>query len=237
MSVKKVLITQSNYIPWKGYFDALQLVDEVILYDDMQYTKRDWRNRNQIKTSQGLQWLSIPVEVKGKYLQAVKDTKVSDQKWRMKHWRTLQINYAKTPFIKAYKDVIEELYLACEEEYLSLINYRFLQGINQILGIKTPMRFSSDFTLIAGKTERLVDLCKQVGGTDYYTGPAAKNYIDMSLFEQEDIKVHYLDYSNYPIYPQLYSPFNPSVTILDLIFNTGSKATDYMKNFGNDEQK
>ena len=231
MKSKKVLITQSNYIPWKGYFDALQLVDEVILYDDMQYTKRDWRNRNQIKTPQGVQWLSIPVAVKGKYLQAIKDTKISDQKWNIKHWRTLKANYAKAPAMKDYQQAIEALYLDCKEEYLSLINYRFLQGINQLLGITTPMRFSLDFTLVTGKTERLVDLCKQVGGTDYYTGPAAKKYMDESLFEQEHIKVHYLDYTGYPTYPQLHPPFVHGVTILDLIFNVGNKTVNYLKNF------
>lgn len=225
------MITQSNYIPWKGYFDAFQLIDEVILYDDMQYTKRDWRNRNQIKTPQGLQWLSIPVKVKGKYLQAIKDTKISDQKWKVRHWQTLRANYAKAPFIKDYQEIIEELYLNCEEEYLSLINYRFLQGINQILGIKTPMRFSSDFTLVTGKTERLVDLCKQVSGTDYYTGAAAKNYMNEELFAQEGIKVHYLDYTGYPAYPQLHPPFVHGVTVLDLIFHMGSEATNYMKHF------
>ncbi|HAS44835.1 MAG TPA: hypothetical protein DCS93_30425 [Microscillaceae bacterium] len=231
MSKKKVIITQSNYIPWKGYFDSFQLADEVILYDDMQYTKRDWRNRNQIKTPQGTQWLSIPVEVKGKYFQAIKDTKVSENKWKQKHWRSIQVNYAKSPFIKEYHDILEDLYLNCEEEYLSLINYRFLKGINQILGIETPIRFSSDFTLVEGKTERLVDLCKQIGGTDYYTGPAAKDYMDESLFEQEGIKVHYLDYSGYKEYPQLFSPFVHGVTILDLILNVGSAVTNYMKNF------
>lgn len=235
MSSKKVIITQSNYIPWKGYFDAFQLVDEVILYDDMQYTKRDWRNRNQIKTPQGLKWLSIPVGVKGKYFQAIKDTKISETKWKEKHWRTLQVNYAKTPFLKEYQEVFEELYLNCEEEYLSLINYRFLKGINQILGIETPMRFSSDFTLAEGKTERLVDLCKQVGGTDYYTGAAAKNYMDEGLFEQENIKVHYLDYTGYPEYAQLHPPFAHGVTVLDLIFNMGNEAVNYMKNFGRNE--
>lgn len=231
MNTKKVIITQSNYIPWKGYFDSFQLVDEVILYDDMQYTKRDWRNRNQIKTPQGAKWLSIPVEVKGKYFQAIKDTKVSEQKWKDKHWKTLQGNYAKAPFFKQYQDAIKELYLDCEEEYLSLINYRFLEGINKILGIKTPIRFSSDFKLAEGKTERLVDLCKQVGATDYYSGPAAKDYMDESLFEQESMKVHYLDYSNYPEYEQLYPPFTHAVTVLDLIFSVGEKATAYMKNF------
>jgi len=135
VNTKKVIITQSNYIPWKGYFDSFQLVDEVILYDDMQYTKRDWRNRNQIKTPQGLKWLSIPVEVKGKYFQAIKDTKISEKKWKDKHWKTLQGNYAKAPFFKEYQEIFKDLYLNCEEEYLSLINYRFLEGINKILGI------------------------------------------------------------------------------------------------------
>jgi len=231
MNSKKVIITQSNYIPWKGYFDSIQLVDEVILYDDMQYTKRDWRNRNQIKTPQGVKWLSVPVEVKGKYFQAIKDTKISETKWKQKHWNALKANYAKAPFFNEYKEQFEELYLNCQEEHLSLINYRFLSGINSILGIKTPMRFSSDFTLAEGKTERLVDLCKQLNATDYYTGSAAKNYMDESLFAQENIIVHYLDYSGYPEYEQLYPPFTHAVTVLDLIFNTGKKATSYMKNF------
>jgi len=228
---KKVIITQSNYIPWKGYFDAIQLVDEVILYDDVQYTKRDWRNRNKIKTPQGVKWLSIPVEVKGKYFQAIKDTKISEPKWNVKHWNTLQGNYAKAPFFKEYQEFFKDLYLNCEEEYLSLINFRFLEGINKILGIDTPMRFSSDFELVDGKTDRLVDLCKKLGATDYYSGPAAKDYMDEDLFTQEGVKVHYLDYSGYPEYEQLNPPFTHGVSILDLIFNVGEDSPSYMKNF------
>ena len=231
MIPKKVIITQSNYIPWKGYFDAFQLVDEVILYDDMQYTKRDWRNRNQIKTPQGLQWLSISVEVKGKFSQTIQETKISEKDWNEKHWKTIQMNYAKAPFFKEYKNILEDLYLTCKEEYLSLINYRFLEGINKILNITTPMRFSSEFVLAEGKTEKLVDLCKQVKATDYYTGSAAKNYMDETLFEKENINIHYLDYGNYPIYPQLNPPSEHATTILDLILNTGKEATKYMKHF------
>lgn len=231
MSRKKVVITQSNYIPWKGYFDSIRAVDEFILYDDVQYTKRDWRNRNKIKTPKGEMWLSIPVLVKGKYYQAIRDTKVSEKKWAKKHWQSLKMNYGKAPFFKDYQDEVEDLYLGCEEEYLSLINYRFLKGINQMLGIETPLRFSWDFSLAEGKTERLVDLCKQVGATDYYSGPAAKAYMDESAFEREGIKVHYWDYSGYPEYDQMHPPFTHSVTVLDLIFNTGAEAPLYMKNF------
>lgn len=226
---KKVIITQSNYIPWKGYFDSIKLVDEVILYDDVQYTKRDWRNRNKIKTPNGLKWLSIPVSVKGKFFQSIADTKISDANWQKKHWGALESNYSKAAFFKDYKDAIEELYLNFNSEYLSEINYHFLKGINNLLDIDTNMRFSSEFNLIEGKTERLIELCKQVNAKDYYTGPSAKNYIDENLFNQENINVHYLDFSNYKPYEQLYPPFSHYVTILDLIFNTGKDSKSYLK--------
>ncbi len=228
---KSIIITQSNYIPWKGYFDSMKLVDEVILYDDMQYTKRDWRNRNQIKTPQGLIWLTIPVEVKGKFFQSIKDTKISEKNWNEKHWKTISANYAKAPYFKLYKEFFQDLYLNCNETYLSLINFRFLSAINNILSIKTPIYFSSDFRLVEGKTERLVDLCIQRKATDYYTGPAAKNYIDEEMFAASGIKVHYLDYSGYLEYSQLYPPFTHNVSVLDLLLNTGNEAYKFMKNF------
>jgi len=231
---KKVAIVQSNYIPWKGYFDLIASVDEFILYDDMQYTRRDWRNRNQIKTPQGLQWLTIPVEVKGKYLQLIKDTKISDSKWNKKHWETIKFFYAKSAFFPEYQALFEELYLSCDEKYLSMINYRFLQVINDFLGIKTQVRFSSDFSLAQGRTERLIDLCKQMNATAYYTGLSAKNYIEDDFFDKEGIKLFYFDYSGYPEYPQLYLPFSHNVTILDLIFNTGKQARMYMKSFAHE---
>src|ERR1700754_2429408 len=90
---KRVAIVQSNYIPWKGYFDLIAAVDEFILYDDMQYTRRDWRNRNQIKTPLGVQWMTVPVQVKGKYYQKIKDTEIDGIDWAEAHWRLLAQNY------------------------------------------------------------------------------------------------------------------------------------------------
>lgn len=228
---KKVIVTQSNYIPWKGYFDSIQLVDEVILFDDMQYTKRDWRNRNKIKTPKGAVWMSIPVEVKGKFFQAIKDTKVSESDWNKKHWELIKANYSKAEAFLENKDFFEELYLNCNEEYLSQINYRFLRAISDYLGIASPVHFSMDFELVEGKTERLIDLCKKVGGTDYYTGSAAKNYMDEELFTQENINVHYLDYSGYLEYTQLHGDFTHEVSMIDLILNEGKNSTSFMKNF------
>lgn len=226
---KKLLITQSNYIPWKGYFDAFSLVDEVVLYDEMQYTKRDWRNRNKIKTANGLQWLSIPVEVKGKYLQKINETKVIDQKWRQKHWKTIYLNYRKAPYFDHYSGDFETLYQDESTFFLSEINFQFIEKINEILGIKTPLRWSHEFELRGDKTEKLLNICKDVNATKYFSGPAAKSYMDLSLFKAENIEVCWLDYSNYPEYNQLYGNFEHGVSILDLIFNEGPNIKNFMK--------
>lgn len=230
-SGKKIAILQSNYIPWKGYFDLINMVDEFILYDDVQYTRRDWRNRNIIKTPTGPFWLTIPVEVKGKYYQNIKDTLISDHEWNRKHWKTIVSNYTKAPHFKDYCSLFEDLYLGSGESYLSQVNYRFLTAICQLLGIKTKISWSMDYRLREGQTERLIDLCKQAGATEYISGPAAKNYIDENLFKAEGISLRYIDYSGYPEYPQLYPPFEHRVSIIDLIFNTGSDAKKYMRSF------
>lgn len=228
---KKVAIVQSNYIPWKGYFDLINRVDEFILFDDMQYTRRDWRNRNKIKSSQGPLWLTIPVEVTGKYFQKIKETVVSDAAWGQKHWRTITHNYSKATHFKTYQDRFEELYLGSNERYLSEINHRFLRAICQLLGIETKISWSMDYQPSEGKTERLVDLCRQAGATEYLSGPMAKDYIEAQLFEKEGIKLCYMNYSDYPEYHQLFPPFEHYVSILDLIFNEGPQATIYMKSF------
>jgi hypothetical protein len=229
--MKKILITQSNYIPWKGYFDSINSVDEFIVFDDMQYTKRDWRNRNQIKTPQGLLWLSVPVKVKGNFFQKINETFVSDPKWGSTHWKTLTSNYSKTPFFKEYKDKFESIYLDDKLNNLTEINLKFIKTINEILNIKTLIIDSREFILKEGKTERLVSICKDRNANAYFTGPAAKNYMDESLFQQEGIDVKYFDYSEYPEYPQLHGEFTHFVSILDLIFNTGPDSKKHMKSF------
>ena len=128
--MKKIAISQSNYIPWKGYFDLINLVDEFILYDDMQYTRSDWRNRNKIKTPNGTNWLTIPINSKGNFLAKIIEMKIADKNWAVKHWQQIKHNYAKAKNFKKYKDIFEELYLICKEEYLSEINHKFIITIN-----------------------------------------------------------------------------------------------------------
>jgi len=200
-----------------------------VVYDEMQYTKRDWRNRNLIKTPQGLKWLSIPVNVKGRYFQKINETKVSTKKWNKSHLAMLKQNYNKAKFYKEIIGWVEELYMNCNFEYHSEINLHFIREINKYLNIKTEIRFSKDYDLHEDKNQRLINVCKDLNATDYYSGPAAKLYMNKGLFEKNNIKVHYLDHSNYPQYPQLYDDFEKSVSILDLLFNLGLGSSKYIK--------
>lgn len=230
MVAKKILITQSNYIPWKGYFDAINRCDEFVIYDYVQFTRRDWRNRNQIKTPQGLQWLTIPVEVKGKYHQRIDETVTSDPHWAENHWKTITHNYSRTKYFLAYKEKIEALYVGMRETLLSRINYVFIKAICEILGIHTNISYPSA-PVSNDRTQRLVDICQSLGGTDYFTGPAARAYINEKAFEEHSIRLHYLDFDGYPEYCQLYPPFEHHTTILDLLFNEGPNARKFMKSF------
>jgi hypothetical protein len=228
---KKVAILQSNYIPWKGYFDLINLVDEFILYDDVQYTRRDWRNRNRIKTANGSAWLTIPVEVKDKFKQKIKDTKISDRDWGQKHWKTIVQNYSRANFFNEYKEILEPLFRDSKEIFLSHINHKFLTELNRILGISTKITWSMDYAASGGKAERIVNLCEEAGGKEYLSGPKAKAYLVDDLFRQRGITLTYMDYSGYKEYDQFFPPFDHQVSIIDLLFHLGPKAQKFMKSF------
>ncbi|MBA3656214.1 MAG: WbqC family protein [Gemmatimonadaceae bacterium] len=229
-SPQSIAISQSNYIPWKGYFDLIASVDEFVLYDEMQYTRRDWRNRNVIKTPQGPIWLTIPVAVKGKYLQKISETRVTDTDWAEKHWIALTRNYGKAPHFGMYRDRFQAAYEnAATMEMLSDINRHFIETITEMLGIRTQLRTSSEFELVEGRTEKLLGICTQRGAGKYLSGPAAREYMDESLFARAGVLVEYMNYDGYIEYPQLHPPFDHAVSVLDLLFMTGSEAPRYMK--------
>lgn len=207
-------------------------VDEFILYDDMQFTRRDWRNRNQIKTPQGVQWLTVPVLVKGKYDQKIRDTEIDGIDWAALHWKSLILNYRRTPYFEEVSAIIEPLYLSRSYTHISQLNRAFIEVICRYLGINTIISNSWDYNLLDGKTERLADLCMQAGGSEYISGPAAKDYVDQSVFTEADIKLTWFDYSGYLEYPQLWGEFTHGVSILDLLFNCGGHARNYMKHSG-----
>lgn len=229
---KRIAVVQSSYIPWKGYFDLVHAVDEFILFDDAQYTRRDWRNRNVIKTKDGPAWLTIPVKATGNYLAPIKSIEVDGHKWREKHWRTIVSSYSRAPHFQDYAGALEPLYLQSREERLSLINRGFLEAVCAALGISTKLSWSMDYEVVEGRSERLLHLCRQAEATTYVSGPTARGYLEPAPFEAAGIEVIFFDYSGYPEHPQLFPPFKHEVSVLDLLFNEGPQSTARMLTFG-----
>ena len=227
---KAVVIVQSSYIPWKGFFDLIDGVDELVLFDDVQFVKRSWRNRNAIKTPRGVQWLTIPVRVKGRYSQRIDEVEVVDPRWAEKHWRAITHNYAPTPYFDEFAPRFERLYAeAGEIERLSEINRRFIVAVCDVLGIDTAITSSTDYPSAGRRSERLISVCRLAGATHYRSGPSARAYLDESAFTAAGIEVSYMSYEGYPEYPQRFPPFEHHVSVLDLLFNTGPNARRYMR--------
>lgn len=225
---KTVAILQSSYVPWKGYFDLMDLVDEFVLLDNVQYTRRDWRNRNRLKSPAGVRWLTIPVQVKGRYLQRIDETLVSDPDWAAGHWATIVSWYRRAPFFERYSSLLEKLYLGIKEGHLTAINRHFLETLRDLLGIATPITLSTDYPDEGDKGERLLSICQAAGATRYVSGPAARTYLDERRFHEEGVEVEWMSYEGYPEYEQLYPPFDHRVSVLDLLFSVGEDAPRYM---------
>lgn len=228
--MKKVAILQSNYIPWKGYFDIIHDVDLFIFYDEVQYTKCDWRNRNKIYTPNGLKWLSVPVN--GTRDMSIDEAKIVETKWQKVHFNTIQANYAHAPYWKKYKDFFEDVYLNREWEYLYKLNRYIIETISKdFLGIKTEFADSRDFPSPGQKHEKLLNLVKSAGAEYYLSGPAAQDYIIESDYKDAGIELAWKDYSGYPEYKQLFQPFEHAVSIIDLLLNVGDNAPYYIWNW------
>lgn len=223
----KAAVLQSNYIPWKGYFDIIHDVDLFVFYDDVQYTKRDWRNRNIILTSNGPQYLSVPVIAKRETL--IYECKIADVKWQRKHYQALLTNYAGAPYFCQYKDFLEYVYLERQWDYLYQLDRYMIETISkEFLGIHTVFKDSREFESHGAKDDKLFSLLRSIGCDTYISGPAAKDYMDVQRYTGNRIQIIWKDYSGYPAYPQRFEPFDHQVTILDLLFNTGGDAPYYI---------
>ena len=217
-----VAICQPSYIPWRGYFDMISSVDEFIFLDDVQYTRRDWRNRNYIKGPDGLQRLSIPVRNKGQYSALINQVRVVDDLWRSEHLRSLRHAYSRSPFFSVVYPFLEGLYQHSSSNYLSSINVSLIEGILRYLGVSTGLTMSSSFSPEGVKGDRIFNLCLEVGASVYLTGPSARDYLVEDKFNAAGIEVRYMDYSLYPEYTQQWGAFEGSVSIVDLLFNCGA---------------
>jgi hypothetical protein len=223
----KVVVNQSNYVPWKGYFDLIHDADLFVFYDDLQFTKNDWRNRNKLKTAAGVTWLTIPV---GKDIdRLICEVALPGGDWAAQHWRRIEESYRAMPHFAAYAPAIREIFLGRGWTRLADLNQCLIKHIAvEVLGMSTRFGDSRDYSLEGRKQDRLMSLLRAVGATTYISGPSAKAYLDESRMNQEGIAVIWKDYSGYPEYPQAYPPFEHAVSILDLIFNTGPAASHYI---------
>jgi len=225
--MKTVVILQSNYIPWKGYFDLIHDADEFIFYDDVQFTSRDWRTRNKIKTAQGAEWITLPVG--GDRERLICEVEIKDAIWQSKHWKTIQQNYGKCPHFSRYQAYFEDVYLARKWINLSELNQYLIRTISlDLLGVPTAFRDAREYRASGHKQNRLLELLTKAGADRYISGPAAKDYIEPARFSDAGIELVWKDYSGYPEYPQRFPPFEHGVSILDLLFNTGPDAPWYI---------
>jgi hypothetical protein len=221
----RVVINQSNYLPWKGYFDLIHDADLFIFLDDVQFTKNDWRNRNRVKGPNGTHWLTIPV---GQALdRRVDEVPLPGGPWREKHWRALQHSYRSSPHFARFEAFFREVYSGGPWRTLSELNQHLIKSIaRDFLGLATGFVDSSAFQLASRNQDRVIDLLKAAGATTYISGPAARSYLDPARFEKEGIELVWKDYAGYPEYPQPWPPFEHAVAIVDLLFSVGPAAPD-----------
>lgn len=228
--MKTVCILQSCYVPWKGYFDIIGASDELLVFDEAQFTKNDWRNRNRIKTARGVQWLTIPVRTSGRSGQPIDTVEVADPGWAGRHWETLRQSYRHTPHFAALETEVRGLYeRTAGLGLLSAVNLLFLRWTCETLGIRTRFVNSRDYGDHGRGAERVLGLCVAAGAGRYLSGPAGAAYLDADAFAAAGIELTYMDYSGYPAYPQPHGPFDHAVSILDLLFCTGPEAVRHMK--------
>ena len=226
--MKKIAILQSNYIPWKGVFDMIQQVDIFVFLEDVQYTLRDWRNRNLVLTNSGPKWITVPVKNNHGKREMIYEAQIDNSSnWQKKHYKSFQMNYAKAPYFKEYKWIIEDLYLEKKWSTISELNIYCTKLIAKVLGINTQFINSLDLKIDGVKDDKLIGICKKLNADYYLSGPTARNYIVQEKFEANGVELSYIKYV-YPEYRQLQKHFNHHVTILDLIFNCGENASYYI---------
>jgi len=222
-----VVILQPGYIPWLGFFDQMYKSDTFVILDDVQYDKHGWRNRNRIKTAQGIQWMTVPVLTSGKNNLIIKDVLIDNRTgWQKKHLKSIEQNYKKSQFFKEYFYIFEEI-LSKEWKYLIDLDMEFIYRLNAILGLNRKIIFASALNIKTDKTERLINICQILNADSYLTGDAAKDYIEKDKFDNNNIRLEFHNYSH-PTYKQLYGKFMPFLSIVDLLFNNGGESLEIL---------
>lgn len=227
---KIIAVHQPNYIPYPGFFYKMLKADVFVLLDNVQFSRMSFTHRNRIKGSQGKAiWLTVPVYKKGKFYQKINEVKINRTvKWQIKHFRTLLMNYANSPFFHYYEEQLRAIY-SKEWESLIDLNVAFLKFVMDKLKMKTKICTASEMKIVGKKTELLVSIVKELNGDTYLSGAGGKNYIDEEKFKKEGISIRYYQYGSF-VYPQLWGKFIPNLSILDLLFNCGTESRNMIEN-------
>ena len=234
MSHRRVVVLQPSYLPWLGYFDQLYRSDVFVLYDDVQYDKHGWRNRNRIKTPAGPQWLTVPVLTHGQGLLTNREVRIdARQPWGRRHLQALRANYAKAPAFGEVFERLEPVLSRCWTRLLD-VNVAGLEALTEILGIKREIRLSSELGIPGRRTERLVAICRALGADRYLTGDAARDYVDEAQFAANGIRLEYHRYQH-PVYPQFHGDFVPYLSVVDLLMNSGRASLQLLLDRDNHE--
>ena len=226
----RCVILQPSYIPWRGYFHQVQKADVFVFYDDVQYDKHGWRNRNRIKTRQGTRWLTVPVHSRGNVVGGLPISEVRIDRstdWGRRHWLTLTHSYGRAPHFDRYAPLLEPVYRDPPER-LADLDIALTLLLARQLGIDGA-RFVRSSTLRVGgsRMDRLLAVLRAVGATQYVSGPAARAYLDEGALARAGIELEYMRYE-YPAYEQLHPPYDPAVCVLDLLFMDGPRAADFI---------
>ena len=227
--INRVVVLQPSYLPWIGYFEQMALADQFVFLDDVQFTRRDWRNRNKIRTRDGWAWLTVPVKQKNSYTQLLKETRIDNStNWKKKHCEAIRCNYSRSIFFATYYPYFESIYQKRWEFLLDLC-YETTTYLKEVLDITTPTSKSSDLSVEGAKADLILNICQEMGATHYLTGSLARGYLSEKDFSQKGIGLEYQEY-DHPNYSQRYPGFMPSLSIIDLLFNVGDKSRDVIMN-------
>lgn len=212
-------------MPWLGYFHKMMTADAFCLLDNVQFKKNEWQNRNRIKTAQGWQWLTVPVQYR--YPEKIKEVRInSSVNWRRKHIEALKNNYRKSTYFTQYFDLIENIYSRTWESIANL-NCCLILKMREALGIEAkPLLIASEMEGLSEKpTQRLIDICRHIGADTYLAGADGPNYMDLEAFQREGIDVVVQDFQH-PVYPQRHGEFVSHMSIIDLFFNCGPRSAE-----------
>ena len=224
--MSSIAVLQPSYLPWIGYFEQIDRVDHFIFYDDVQYTKNDWRNRNRIKHAGGIMWLSVPV--RDPFAKAINEVEIDNtQPWRRKHLNALSSNYRQCPFFEEVYPLVEQAFIQNHDK-LSALNVDIITNIMEYLQITTSFHLASQLNVGGDKNSRLINFCRHFDAKSYYSGAAAREYLACEAFEEAGIDVVFQSFEHRP-YSQQFGDFVPFLSIIDLLFNHGRESLDYIR--------